>query len=115
MNQWLSVDQSYIAPYLRELAMQRIVRPHNGQETDEGAAAAAEAMLLRAFEVVEHGLREGEHLAGPTLSLADVSLAPYVGSLPMLGAEHVLRDLPRLSAWWSAVSARPSWKAAVAS
>jgi glutathione S-transferase len=114
MAQWLSVDQSYVAPHTRALAVERVVKKHGGLPPDAQAVETAEKALRHALEVIDRALGESEHLAGRAFSLADISLVPYVASLPLIGAEHVTRDLPRLAAWKSRVEARPSWKRAIA-
>ncbi|HEX3769924.1 MAG TPA: glutathione S-transferase family protein [Polyangiaceae bacterium] len=114
MDQWLSVDQAYVAPSTRVLAVERFVKRHHGEAEDRAATAEAETQLRQALAVIDRALGESPYLAGLALSLADVSLAPYVASLPLLGAEHLMADVPRLSAWWSSIRARPSWEATVA-
>jgi glutathione S-transferase len=110
MNQWLSVDQSFVAPHTRVLAIERVVRKHEGLVPDADTVAAAETALARAFAVIDGALGHSTYLAGETFSLADVSLMPYVASLPMIGAERLLRGLPRLGAWWARVRDRASWR-----
>ena len=114
MNQWLSVDQSYIAPHTRALAVERIVKKHAGLPPDGALTQAAEEGLTRSFAVVDRTLRESAFLAGPSFSLADISLMPYVASVPMLGAEHLLQGLDGLNAWWNRVRDRASWKRVLA-
>jgi glutathione S-transferase len=114
MDQWLSVDQSYVGPHTRTLANQRIVRPHQGLATEVDVAREAERQLGNALGVIDRSLRGTRYLAGDAFSLADVSLAPYVGSLAMIGAEHLLADLPEVRRWWTDVTARPSWTRATA-
>jgi glutathione S-transferase len=115
MDQWLSVDQSYVAPHTRALAVEKILKPHGGGAPDADAVRASEGALGAALRVIDRALRSSPYLAGETFSLADVSLMPYVASLSMLGAEALRADLPALGDWWSRVSARPSWTAAVGS
>jgi glutathione S-transferase len=110
MDQWLSVDQSYIAPHVRVLAVERLIKHHEGAPADAAAERAAEAALAIAFGVVDRALEPDRYLCGDTFSLADISLMPYIGSLGLVRAEHVLSDFPRLRSWWGRVSDRPSWR-----
>jgi glutathione S-transferase len=110
----MSVDQSYVAPHTRALAIERIVKKHEGIAPDAAAIEVAEASLARALGVVDAALAKSAWLAGDAFSLADVSLAPYVASLPMIGAERLLAPLPRLGAWWARVRERASWKQVLA-
>ncbi len=114
MNQWLSVDQSYVAPHTRALAVERILKKHEGVAPDPAAERAAEGALGHALGVIDRELRATLYLAGEAFSLADVSLMPYVASLSMLRAEHLLAGLPHLEAWWGRVRERASWKRALA-
>ncbi len=108
MEQWLSVDQSYVAPHTRALATERLVKKHQGKAADPAVESAAEAALAKAFAVHERALAGTTWLAGDAFSLADASLAPYVASLPMIGAPHVMANLPHLAAWFSRALARES-------
>jgi glutathione S-transferase len=111
MDQWLSVDQSYVAPHVHALVTQNIVRKHRGLTPEAEAVSAARAGLSHAFGVLDAALAGRPFLAGSALSLADLSLMPYVGSLPLVGAADLLDGLPALSSWWSRVTDRPSWRA----
>ena len=114
MDQWLSVDQSYVAPNTRSLAIERILRKHAGEAPDARIVADAELALVRAFTTIDRALAASPFLAGDAFSLADVSLMPYVASLPMLGSERLLDGLAHLSTWWNKVRERPSWRRAIA-
>jgi glutathione S-transferase len=111
MDQWLSVDQSYVAPHTRALAVERVLKKHEGRAPDGAVERAAEGALASALAVYDAALRQHGHLAGDAFSLADVSLLPYVASLPMIGAQHLLANLPEVRAWWTRASQRPSWRA----
>ncbi|HTV22279.1 MAG TPA: glutathione S-transferase N-terminal domain-containing protein [Polyangiaceae bacterium] len=111
MDQWLSVDQSFVAPHTRTLAIERVLKRHAGQAPDATLEEQSEAALGVAFGVLDRALAERRYLTGDTFSLADVSLMPYVASLTLLGASHLLEPRPHLSSWWERVRARPSWRA----
>ena len=113
MDQWLSVDQSYVGPHLRALAIERVLKKHEGVPADAAIERASEGALAYALGVIDRALGEGDYLAGGHFSLADISLMPYVASLPMVQAGHLLGGLSRLGSWWERVSARPSWKRAL--
>jgi glutathione S-transferase len=115
MDQFLSVDQSYIAPHTRTLALERIVRVRGGEEPNADACTAAESALDRAFEVIDGVLSRSELLAGDAMSLADISLAPYVASLPMIGADHLLSRRTHLRGWFDRMSARASCRSVLTS
>ncbi|CAN5720540.1 glutathione S-transferase family protein [soil metagenome] len=110
MEQWLSCDQSYVAPFTSSLAHQHVVRPHQGLPIDRAAITTGEEALARAFSIFDKHLAESTYLAGDALSLADCSLAPYVASMRMLKATHLLESTPHLRRWWQTVSARAGWE-----
>jgi glutathione S-transferase len=112
MDQWLSVDQSYIAPHVRALAGERIVKKHLGHEADAELERASEAALAIAFEVIERALASSVYLAGESFSLADISLMPYIAGLAMVDAQHLIADKRHVMAWWSRVSVRDAWRVA---
>lgn len=113
MDQWLSVDQSYVAPHLSTLAQQRLVRKHAGLPIEKAATSGAERALSQAFAVLDRALADQRYLAGEAFSLADISLIPYVVALPMVEAGHVTDGLRHLARWSEDVSSRPSWKRAI--
>src|SRR5262245_45500112 len=49
MDQWLSVDHSYVAPHVRALAIQNVIRKHGGLAPEAEAISAARAGLSEAF------------------------------------------------------------------
>jgi glutathione S-transferase len=52
---------------------------------------------------------DGPFLAGPTLSLADIYLAPVISHFRMTpDAEEMLSEFRGLRAWWDAMSTRAS-------
>ena len=114
MDQWLSVDQSYVAPHVRALAIQRIVRKHDGHPADPAVVDEAERALAQAFATIDRALSGARYLAGELFSLADISLMPYVAGLAMVEASHVLGDLRHVTRWWDEVSARAAWRRAIA-
>jgi glutathione S-transferase len=114
MDQWLSVDQSYVAPHVRTLAVQRLLRPREGLAPEPVVVGEAERALARAFAVLDRALGDAQFLAGAAFSLADISLMPYVAGLTMVDAAHLIGDLRHLGRWWSEVSSRASWRRAIA-
>jgi glutathione S-transferase len=110
MDQWLSVDQSYVGPHTRMLAIHRLVRPHQGLAGNQELVDEAERELARTLEVYDRALADTRFLVGDELTLADISLAPYIAGLPMLQAQHLVAPRRHLGRWWEDVSSRPAWK-----
>lgn len=108
MDQWLSVDASYVAPHARALAVERIMKPHAGLPRDLDAERRAEEGLERALGVLEDALSVQPYLVGTDVTLADISLVPYIASLPMIGAPHVIEGAPHVRSWLERMTSRPS-------
>lgn len=110
MQQAICVVDAYAyGALISACVMQRVVMPMVGGTTDEAVIAAAmptAEVSLRAFERL---LRDHAWLAGDSLSLADLHLAPvlaYFSGTPE--GQSLMPACPQLARWWVAVSARPS-------
>lgn len=110
MDQWMSIDQSYIAPKVSTLVVQHIVRPHLGLPAEPEVIATAQRELGQALAPIDRALADARFLAGAAFSLADVSLMPYLAGVHLVGAHGVLADLRHVQRWWAEVSARASWQ-----
>jgi glutathione S-transferase len=63
------------------------------------------------LEKMDAALRAHEWLAGDAFSLADISLAPYVNRLDMLGMSDMWAgSRPGLARWFERIKARPTFK-----
>lgn len=110
MTQIFGVIDSYTyGPTVGQLVIQRLVVPMMGGTPDEAAISAALPAVEKCMTVLEGLLGQNSHLAGQSLSLADLHLAPifaYFTGTPESGP--ILEDKPELRRWWDAVSARDS-------
>jgi len=113
MDQIIGVVDSYgYWPLVRQVFSHRVFRPAIGQPADEaevGRGLAGAAKVLAALEVLA---APDAFLVGPALSLADLHLGAmlaYFAAAPEGAA--LLRDHPRLAAWWVRLSRRPSFAA----
>src|SRR5262249_11791442 len=78
MNQWISVVNSYVYPYMiYHVTHERLVFPELGIASDEKVVAHALPKVETALTVVEHELADGrQYLLGPELTIADFYLLP---------------------------------------
>jgi glutathione S-transferase len=113
MDQIIGVVDSYgYWPLVRQVFSHRVFRPAIGQPVDEtevGRGLAGAAKVLAALEVLA---APDAFLVGPALSLADLHLGAmlaYFAAAPEGAA--LLRNHPRLAAWWVRLSRRPSFAA----
>jgi len=109
MEQWLSVDQSYLAPHTRALAVEKMACRAQGRAADPALLGHARSELTQTFEVLERELAQRPYLVGDAPSLADLSLAPYLASLVLLEVEDLLSSRPNLSAYQRRLTARPGY------
>jgi glutathione S-transferase len=108
--QAFSIIEGYgYGPMIGRIFMQRAVMPMMGQSADEemiaGAVPEAEACLA-ALETLIDG---NTHLAGDSLSRADLLLVPiydYMTQIPE--GQKVLAAAPNLARWWQTMQSRPS-------
>jgi glutathione S-transferase len=109
MEQWLSVDQAYVAPHTRVLAVENVAGRAQGKTPDPTAITSARSALAQTFEVLDAALARSSYLAGSAPSLADLSLAPYLASLALLGAADLLSQRPNLVAYQQRLLERPGY------
>lgn len=113
MTQWASAYNDFVAPAaVRGVLIPRFVIAPRGVAVDDAAIAAAAATAQGALAVFDQALSTAPFLAGDTLSLADLLLAPTVASAAGLSdGDRYTDGLPHLEAWLGRVAARPSWAA----
>jgi glutathione S-transferase len=112
-NQIISIADSYAYwPMVRQVFSHRVFRPRMGRPADEADVRRgldAAPGVLGALETLASG---GDYLCGSDLSLADIQLAPMIGSFALVSeAATMLRQHDRLSIWWSAMSQRKAFQA----
>jgi len=107
MEQWVSAFNCYVIPD----TTRNFAAPLVFQENPDLEAIERAKPILRAhYETVDRALEGRTLLAGESISIADLMLAPLlhlVGSLP--GGMPLFDGLANLERWWLAISARPSF------
>ncbi|MDP2306738.1 MAG: glutathione S-transferase family protein [Pseudomonadota bacterium] len=111
MTQWMSAYNDFVAPHaVRGVLIPRLVLASRGVVVDEGAVRAAAANAREALAVFEAALGESPWLAGDTVSLADLLLAPTIVTGALLAGEDRYTDgLPQIGAWLARLEARPAY------
>jgi glutathione S-transferase len=112
MSQAISIQDGYVYPDLVwGLYVERVEAPKRGRAADEAKIARLLPKARTCLAALE-ALADGPWLAGPGLTLADLHAAPmFALFLRTPEGEGMLPRHPRLAAWWSAISARPSFTA----
>jgi glutathione S-transferase len=110
MTQIISIIDAYAYPCIvGDLVIQRLVQPMLGGTADESIIEAALPEVEKSMREFERMLGDNEYLAGSTLSLADLHLAPvfaYFVDTPE--SKAILEDKSSLGAWWKRISSRDS-------
>lgn len=77
----------------------------------EEERAAARAKLVQMLDRMEDELAATGWLAGPSYSIADIALVPFVKRIEEeIAPDEVTRARhPRVTAWWTAIQARPAY------
>ena len=112
MNQAIGIQDACVYPDLVwGLYIERVEAPRRGRAPDEARIARLLPRAETCLAALE-SLADGPWLAGQALTLADLHAAPMFDLVLRTpeGADLMQRH-PRLSAWWDAVSARPSFTA----
>ncbi|EYF01001.1 glutathione S-transferase family protein [Chondromyces apiculatus] len=110
MEQWISVETSYLSPPAMKIVAQKLFVPMRGGQTDEAIVEVGRKETVRTLDIMEQTLSKQEFLAGNSFSLADVSCMPYLGYLFPAGAGDLVTSRPGVAAWWERISSRPSWR-----
>jgi glutathione S-transferase len=111
MTQIISVIDSYgYGALISKCVWQRVVVPLLGQKTDEAVIAEAMPRVECSIEALE-ALADpaGPYLCGPTLSLADLHVAPVIAYFSQTPeGKSLLAKAPKLARWWEQMKTRPS-------
>lgn len=105
------VDSHLYAPAIGAIAIQRLIVPSQGGQTDEDKVKNAIAPVKKALEAIEALIVVSPYLLGSELSIADFYLIPvfiYLSLTPEYAP--VIAQTPKLSAWWQEVSQLPVTK-----
>ena len=110
MNQIVGINDWYFFPKVAAvIVFQRIVGPVLlGTKTDEAAIEAAMPMGRTCIAELDRLIGTQPFLAGESLSLADLMLAPQLDFFAATPEGHVLLAGTHLESWLARMNARPS-------
>jgi glutathione S-transferase len=109
MEQWISVEQSYMSPKAMVIIMNNMFGPMMGKTPDTDAVNKAKENLGNTFDIADKALARQDFFGGKTFSLADISWMPYIQYLFGAKEGEMVTGRKNLGAWWSRVSTRPTW------
>jgi glutathione S-transferase len=110
MDQVIGIVDAYAAPRLSAaLSFPRLIAPMLALPVDEAAVRDAIDPAAEVVDELSRLLGGQTFMAGDSLSLADLMLAPHLVTLPHFAeGRTLLRQHDNLSAWIILVEARPS-------
>ena len=110
-SQFISIIDSYVYwPLVRQVFSHRVIGPRLGRPTDATEIQKGLAAAPRILAALEQLVADAEYLCGAELSLADIHLAPMIGYFALAEeGEALLKMHPKLSRWWSTISARATY------
>jgi glutathione S-transferase len=113
MNQIVGIADSYLYRTLVwDVYVERVSKPARGEAPDEARIAAALARAETGFKAVVDLMEDRQWMAGETLTLADLWLAPMIDYFRMTAEGRALMQAyPGLTLWWRHLAARPSMPA----
>ncbi len=110
LDQWLSVEASYVGPALWKITSQVLLGPMYGQEPDPCEVAEGRREVGQTLDVLDRALERRAYLVADAFSLAEVSLMPSLQQLVTLGQADLIAARPNVAHWWERMRARPSWR-----
>ena len=111
-NQFISIADNYAYPHLVwGIYVELVSKPRRGEPSDPVRVASSIASARTCLRAMETLLGDGPWLAGPSLTLADLYVAPMLAYFRQaLKGKELLLDHPRLSAWWDQMIKRASMR-----
>ncbi len=110
MNQIMGIVDAYMFMDVSfGISYQRLMAPRHGKAPDEERVAASLPKAKLCMEAIDQLKGDNAYMAGNTLSLADLMVAPhyYYFSLTLEGRD-ILGPHERLRRWWQAMETRES-------
>ena len=107
MLEWLMFQMGGVGPMLGQAHHFRIYAPEKiGYAIDRYTNEAK-----RLYGVMDKRLAKSKYMAGPTYSIADIAIFPWLRSWKNQGIEW--SDFPHLKGWFDEIAARPAVKRGV--
>jgi glutathione S-transferase len=109
MEQWSSVETSNFTPHVMKFVYHHVFQRPQEPAVLEAAGKSTELAL----GIMDAALAKGPFFTGAQFTLADVFFMPYFEYAMATPAKSLFAKYPRVSAWWTKVSERPTWLKAV--
>ncbi|CAM8989451.1 unnamed protein product [Rhodiola kirilowii] len=111
VDQWLEVEAHNYNDLAFNITFQLVIMPRMGGKADLKLVDLCEQKLKKVLDVYEQRLSKSKYLAGESFTLADLTHLPATRYLMNeANKAYLIRGRKNVSAWWDAISSRPSWK-----
>ena len=111
VDMWVEVEAHQMQPLAGAIAVECIVAPVlHGRERNQAVIDENVEKLKKVLEVYEARLAQSKYLAGDVLSFADLSHFTVMHYFMATEYATLVEALPRVSAWWESLAARPAAK-----
>ncbi len=113
VNQLTSILDSYAYRSLVwDIYVERVSAPRQGRAPDEARIQAALPKAQLCLRAISDLMNGGPYLAGSTLTLADLHVAPMFAYFTLAPeAEALLTEQLAIKAWWASMIGRPAMQA----
>ncbi|WP_137392153.1 glutathione S-transferase family protein [Rhodoligotrophos defluvii] len=105
-DRWMDWSATTLSPAMTPVFM-ATVRAPRGTARPAGFDAAAEK-LASVFRMVEEGLSEADHIAGPRLTIGDIPIGASVARYMRMPIDRP--TLPRTEAYYARLQERPAFR-----
>lgn len=113
MNQTIAILDHYAyRAMVWDVYVERVTRPAEGHQPDEGRIAAALPVAETCLATLTKIKGANAWLAGDAISLADLHAAPMIAYFVKAPeGDALLEKFPELNDWWARMRARPAFQA----
>jgi glutathione S-transferase len=111
-NQLISMADNYAYPHLVwGVYVEQVSKPRRGEQADAARVASSLGIARTCLRAMEDMIGSQPWLAGASLSLADLHVAPmFAYFLQSADGRDLLAEHPRLAGWWARIAERGSMR-----
>jgi glutathione S-transferase len=105
-EQWISIETSNFTGPVMKFVFHHIFKREQTAET----LATAATQLDAALAIMDKQLAHSAFIASGSFTLADICFMPYIEYAMNTPAKEHFTKHAHISAWWSKISERPTWR-----
>jgi glutathione S-transferase len=105
-EQWISIESANFSGHAMKFIYQHTFK----RDVEAKVLEAAGQALDKTLGIMDAQLAKHPYIAGSTFTLADICYMPYLEYVMASPAKEIVAKHPNVSAWWTKISDRPSWR-----